>query len=856
MLPDNLANDSTKKDADLTTSLDEALKSLENSENIFSEAIQELSPDLAKRQIDQNQSDIEQALILGQAKQPDQDLKKESQTELDKPQDGEVDHQEISDNQEIADFISELKLSSSKKQSEIQTSSEVSDTEKRDDDVSQEETEEVDPEESMTLTARELNNIDKFVPEITEDPMETFNNLAHDDYQQAEVADDEKKTSLDNTEDTRTGSPSRNRSLLVLATAIVFLSIGYNLYDRFVAADRVNSLYEKGLIEVNQTAMTLPERRQRLLAAEGIFNEALAADHEKLNSNILQTYGFAYQKIGFYNQAFMKFFGKISPQPTYPDSQILQIKEITNTFFFDQYGRRFIIEKPGAYLNDHQNGQSATLSTLLSLATFHSNPSADFTWNDPENYKNNALALNYLKAVFKIERDNIEALLIQGDIFKENGNINQAITNYQSILNKEAMNVAAHSRILDIWLEQATRSILLADIYYANILDKYNYLRKNDLAIQIPWETQIKLLTFYNHRYDNSDIPNRRLEVMIKRVLDDIFAQESLERIHQLEQDSSKKHLAETLYFYGKYLRDVKKESARSYRLFERAAKNDSNYYPALLSLGKIHKNANELNMAQNFFERAITAYSNVQKAAHPKYEELLGSQKISEAYFYLGEITLIQYANFPDKNANNSNYRVYPLKSSNLSPRDKRRNENLLKRAIPFFDTAIKMGLDDKEQIRLVHYWQGWIYYLSNNYASALDHWLLIKNGDPILDLALGNAFFHQGNYETSLNLFLQSNDQLKRLVSNPQTQFGVSKEYFYLLLSTTANNIGATYKHIADRKDFSISSQQSLKYYYQAIEYSANQGLINEVALLNLQKNTNQPILDDWLPVYLLKV
>lgn len=196
------------------------------------------------------------------------------------------------------------------------------------------------------------------------------------------------------------------------------------------------------------------------------------------------------------------------------------------------------------------------------------------------------------------------------------------------------------------------------------------------------------------------------------------------------------------------------------------------------------------------------------------------------------------------------------------------------------YFAEAAEEGIKDETARTNMAYWIGWIDYVSGDFEGSLRQWEAIDpastggDSDPVLLMGRGNAYFHTDQLRASLGSYLKLQSDFERLAQEIETPDAQNDEqrYLFLTLAAVYNNIGAVYEQEYNElrarggavQDLRELEENSLRYYYRAIESARQMNLDNEVARTNVRlafqagrdNRTREPIIDDWVPPVLFEM
>jgi tetratricopeptide (TPR) repeat protein len=281
----------------------------------------------------------------------------------------------------------------------------------------------------------------------------------------------------------------------------------------------------------------------------------------------------------------------------------------------------------------------------------------------------------------------------------------------------------------------------------------------------------------------------------------------------------------------------AKKNLTVAERYLKRALDREPNYFAALHLMGKYYYEVRQPVKAYEYLTKAVKAYASPPDfTTEDFYKE---TENVGESYAITGDI----FYYFFDK----VRFRYGDLSDELIDGEtEKMVNYSVAREK---YETAAKEGFESSE----MHYNLGRIYYINHQYDRALDQWLHLYDDfvdSPELMFALGNAFYHLGNYEASKGEYLKlinvsENDADD--IKTPDPGKG-RHDSLFRSLSSSYNNIGAVYQKQNNESKSSVS-------YWKSIDYAKRISIENEFARVNLARSLNrlnkaEPILDENIP------
>ncbi len=678
---------------------------------------------------------------------------------------------------------------------------------------------------------------------------------------------------------------------LALVTGLIF---GYKyVYKPLRAA----SYYEDGLKQIKKAGLIKSGtgRKEHLDNAERSFRQG-----EKINPGDLEylnKYGIAYMKIGEYERAFEKLFGKVEPdfgkgekdaslkvswaeRKEIPyieletgqkwDDRKVEIadnklpsdpREILRLKAQDKVPRKII--KPGAYIYARLAKKIHDNTTYINLGRFHTNNAIAFLQaKDSQVYKNDDLGINYFKHVFMDggEPDNVEARAGLAKVYYNQQNYGKAVSQYNIILEKYPKNPIGHGGLLSTYIEMWKR-----DRNPQYVLNHHRRVR-NELGIEddLSLYTLSKLASFYIEldptelriRYNinpEDQVTNMDIADNVIHILNIAFSKTEKQDGIKVSGDE----YAEQYYQRGRFY-IARNESLRALQQFELAANYDPAHYLAVLEMAEHYMRIENYDEARKLLQNAIKRY----KAFKDYYgnreeDETLIQGDVGRLFFNLGKIVYLDSA-LPNRGDRVDEFparKVYPfhaMKASDITETEKERRD-LLKNAMQYFELAEKYQLQDPVKRRELFYYLGWIDYMNGDFESALSHFTKLSEEDgynnPSVMMAKANSYYYLGQVNASLGNYLKVLEDFEAKaaqIANPVPDESTHQEVYQTLIAVY-NNIGACY----ERKN---NTSEALKYYWKSVEAARRINSTTEIANFNKDmvfrnRRGELPLLDDWL-------
>ncbi len=704
----------------------------------------------------------------------------------------------------------------------------------------------------------------------------------------------------------------RNKFILAGVGAAVLALVGTIGTIQLLRSWDIAGKYEQGLQLLYQARTDVDQRESLGAAAEEKFQEALVAAGGSYDSHYLNRYGIAYMKAGLYDRSFEKLFGRVTPaygetilsnrwtDPnrrapliTAPEKQAWPVpypapeESGVRVVMTDRSNIRRTVVIPGAYIVDRLRDGELRRQTLMNLARFHSYHAQNFVNGEGgRKYKNDDLAIDYYRLILTLMNrpNDVEAIAGIGDIHYNAGNFTEAALEYDRIIASSPVEIAGHAGLLNTFIE-----IWKRDGDPRRVLAKHREIRSLGLEEDLPIYLTTKLASFYidldedelriKYQVDPVDaLSGLDVKDNALHLIELVFKKEEERDGETIEGDS----YGEGFYQRGRYLMR-QNESLRALRQFQHAHKHDRRHWLAVNAIGEYYKNQREFDKAIQYFEESIAIHKNWQKTAgnRPEDETLIAGD-YGKILYNMGSIAFLRYAGFTkDAKIGFPDTRIYPAHGENQAePASMQARRDELAEARKYFAAAAEEGIKDGTARTNMSYWIGWIDYVSGDFEGSLRQWEAIDpastggDADPVLLMGRGNAYFHTDQLRASLGSYLKLQSDFERLAQDIETPDSQNDEqrYLFLTLAAVYNNIGAVYEQEYNElrarggavQDLRELEENSLRYYYRAIESARQMNLDNEVARTNVRlafqagrdNRTREPIIDDWVPPVLFEM
>lgn len=609
-------------------------------------------------------------------------------------------------------------------------------------------------------------------------------------------------------------------------------------------------------------------------------------------------YADAYRYKGLYNEAFAKLFAEVRLPGNLPavkvgDREVRSSAELFGTFkrvpvvsyggsegYLSVNGVQLVLGKKGAYVISHLDNKRDEAQVLLSLGSFHGNPSRRFA---REPYKNNYLAADYYRRVlmaspatpaFKKEEMLNRAVMGIGDLFYHEKDYDRALDYYKKIVDKEPNNVAAHAGIL-----KALLKLFQLNNDPRMVIQHHTLVRNRKLEPKLPMYIKARLAAFYidlpadNELRVKYNIPptnlltGQELKTRADELLNSIFNSTETDSFGQKIEGS---RFAEGYYQRARSYAKDKNQVRMALKQFEYAYHYDPRHFMAL-------NDRAELLTAMNDFAGAIELLKLAKELSTPEklaelgeneQDETLAEAPVGIIAFNMGKAMYLDAIR--DLSDSATWFRLKEVQKYRsqtdhgvgalLAQLDRIENE---------FHEAREKGLGGSKAENELLYFSGWTKYVRNDHRGALADWEKIDVEKaaslPNLSLAQSHCYYRLAVEETSpaqrekylnsaLGLLFYSHDRFTAKLKTV-TRIDPANEKHARLVSNLAiieNNIGAIYEMLDDE-------QKSLMHYWKSVENSKRIGKENEIANLNIRlsfkrkalgEGENVPVIMDYVP------
>ena len=627
--------------------------------------------------------------------------------------------------------------------------------------------------------------------------------------------------------------------------------------------------------------------------AEKNFKKVLTYYPKEINGYL--QYADAYSKVGLYENAFEKLFGKVvfvapfrlkNEYITSSDQFWRKIKDVPTVGYSNDTknqlrinGSFWNLEKKGVYLTSHLDEKEVNAMVLLALGKFHSNPAKRFRRSS---YRNNLLGIGYFKRILTFEtksplfrKDSYLSKALQGignvyyrqkDYFKSNEYFEKSITNQP---NDPFGHAGVLRNLLRLYKKQRDPRL---------IIDYHNKVKYSlDIEDGLPLDVLAKLAAFYidlpeeddlrvKYNVSAKDFVNAHaLKQRAYELLNLLYSKDEKDEYGNIKQG---KYLAEGFYQRGRYYYKVMNRPRVAMKQFEYAYKYDPRHFLALNDRAEILLSIHDYGGAIKNLDLAIQQLSPEKVGLLGDFpeDETLVQADIGRVYFNYGRAI---YLSIVEKMGETNDWqRIQEL--------EKYKTESglgieplvaTLDKADIYFSKGDEIGLKDERQRTKLLYYQGWSSYVKGNHKKALFLWESIPPEWQMkyrnLELAKSHALYKlatvgrreiQKNLQAALTylLFLQSYYQKQASQIEEPSVGNKTHVKLFTRLVMIENNLGAIYELFQDEN-------KSTQHYWRSIDYSKRILRENEVARYNLklsfkrtglEKKEAIPVIMDFIP------
>ncbi|MEM7183322.1 MAG: hypothetical protein AAF518_20585, partial [Spirochaetota bacterium] len=686
------------------------------------------------------------------------------------------------------------------------------------------------------------------------------------------------------------------KTVLGVAAGILLLIGLFSSYKYILRPYQASGQYEMGLQEIDKASREPKNgdlRKKHLINAEKFFGKGEGIEANSVE--YLNKFGLAYLKIGEYDKAFEKLFGKIepalgtqdpraawhirekvplirlAPNHSWDDDKLpLEGKALENgeepmELLVDRSRISRKILKAGAYITSRLKNKTHDNDTYINLARFHSHPARAFK---DSQYKNDNLAINYYKQVFTDgeEPHHIRATAGLGRIYYNQEQYSKSAFYYNQIVEKFPNSPVGHEGLLNNYIEMWKKDrnpqfVLNHHRKVMNVLDMEDELSLFILSKLASFYIDLNpkdIMIKYNLNPEDQ-VTGMDIDDTTVHILNTAFKR-SEERDGRTI--TGKQH-AESYYQRGRYFLK-RRESIRALKQFEYAANYDPAHYLAVLEMAEHYLRVGNRNESEKLLRNAERRYIKYRDLYGNKQEdETLINGDVGRIYFDLGKIEYFSATGiagsdiifgFPER-------KVYPTRSLASQSEDVRNRRAQMQNSLSFFTKAEESQLKDKTALREMHYYKGWLSYISANkgsnqgFSQALQEWSHLPESDMYnnVNVLMGraNSFYYTNQLEAALGNYLKIQEDFESKmaeIGRPEAE-DMRHQEVYQTLSAVYNNIGATY----ERQN---KTAEALQHYWKAVETSRLISSASEISMSNKDmlfkqiRNGSMPLLDDWLP------
>jgi tetratricopeptide (TPR) repeat protein len=444
------------------------------------------------------------------------------------------------------------------------------------------------------------------------------------------------------------------------------------------------------------------------------------------------------------------------------------------------------------------------------------------------------VAIEFFRRVLVRDRKDIAALYGIGNAYFYQGQVFKAKQYYQDIVSAQPNSEVGYAGLLNLYISR--------DVFPA-VVDIHAKLTDKNMLDKLPPALLANLASYYLGKKktatDNVRIDYGVQSSRFKDRDDNIYpaVYTVLEALNKRDEDYPPLH-----YQFARLSEEqgnLKLMKIHLDKAIDLSLKNyHADYFSALNLMGEYYYRIKEPAKAYEYLNRAIKSSTNPPEFTRDEFysePENVGKSYalLGDVFYYFFDKVRMRYGDLEDEHPDEET--------------DKRANYEIAREK---YEKALEDGYESPE----VHYNLGRIYYLDRLYRKALDQWINLYEdfvARPELMFALGNAFFHMGNYNAAKGEYLKlisayEYDLDKIRVFDPSNERQARKVSF---LSSAYNNLGAVYQEQDNEARSDVS-------YWKAINYSQRINQDNEYARVNLARSfkkagePGEPILDESVP------
>ncbi|MFC1670324.1 hypothetical protein ACFL20_08010 [Spirochaetota bacterium] len=444
------------------------------------------------------------------------------------------------------------------------------------------------------------------------------------------------------------------------------------------------------------------------------------------------------------------------------------------------------------------------------------------------------VAIEFYRRVLVLDKKNIKALSGIGHAYFYQGEFVKAKKYFEDIIriNKDA--IIGYEGLLNLYIERDA---------FPQVASTHTEVRERGMLTDISSPLLAKLAGYYLDKR-KTDKVNVRIDYgvrskRLKDMADNTYpaVRSVLKALNTKDKNYPPLHLQYARLSHAEKNYKLMKKYLLTALEGGHGMKSHPNYYGALHLLGEYYYYTREPVNAYKYLNKAINSYGNQPDFTREDYygeTEKLGRtyELLGNIFYYFFDKVKSRYGDLEDEKVDDKMTRIS--------------NYNIARE-------KYEMALKEKHSTPGLHYNLGRIYYLNKLYRKSLNQWLHLYEDfvqHPELMVALGNAFYHMGNYEASKGEYLKLISYFEHKVSglgkpNPGEPNHIA---MFQSLATAYNNIGAVYQIQKNESKSSLS-------YWKAIDYSKRLNVENHYSRVNLARSFNRkkaapPILDEDIP------
>ncbi len=438
------------------------------------------------------------------------------------------------------------------------------------------------------------------------------------------------------------------------------------------------------------------------------------------------------------------------------------------------------------------------------------------------------LAVSFYQRALLLDNKNISSLLGIGNAYFHQGQFLKAKKYYDDILRVDRRSIVGHSGLINLYIERDA---------FSEVATSFADLREKKMLKELPSALLGKLAVYFLSK-TKTEKGNVRIDygVRTSRIKDqDDNTYPAVRTILQALNRRDPNY--PPLHVYFALLNEKQNNLLAMQRHLEKAVDLSPRYFTALHLLGEFYYKTKEPVEAYRLLNEAIKSYGSQPDFTRDDfYREIINVGKtqavLGNIFYYFFDKIRFKFGDLEDRLIDDD--------------REKMANYSIAREK---YESAVREGYSSPE----LNYNLGRIYYLNKLYRKAIDQWLHLYDDfvkSPELMFALGNAFYHLGNYEAGKGEYLKFISVSEYDAEKIKFVEISRKEHVKLFgtLASVYNNLGAIYQKQNEEGKSSLS-------YWKAIDYAKRLNVENDFARVNLARTYKpgrkvEPIIDENIP------